>query len=48
MAKIENENLLEHDFDGIKELDNFLPPWWTWLFIFISYFQWPIYTLPCI
>ena len=30
----ERDILLDHNYDGIRELDNHLPPWWTALFYF--------------
>ena len=30
----EDTVLLDHNYDGIMELDNHLPPWWKWLFYF--------------
>ena len=39
----EAEVMTDHEYDGIKELDNNLPPWWVWGFAFTIF--WGIYYL---
>lgn len=34
----EKDILLNHDYDGIQELDNDLPPWWVWLYYLTIFF----------
>ena len=39
MNKDPNDPLLmDHEADGIRELDNNLPRWWVWLFVFCTVF----------
>lgn len=44
----EKDVMLDHNYDGIRELDNSLPPWWTALFyitivfslVYMIYYHW--------
>lgn len=35
----EKDMQMEHNYDGIKELDNKLPPWWVWGFYLTIFFS---------
>ncbi len=48
MSNDENDKLLDHEYDGIQELDNNLPLWWLWTFfgaIIFSFIYWIHYSL---
>jgi cytochrome c oxidase cbb3-type subunit 3 len=38
-VETEHELLLNHDYDGIKELDSQIPPWFLWLFYITIFFS---------
>ena len=46
MADQEQDRLLEHDYDGIREYDNPMPRWWLWMFYASIAFVPVYYILP--
>jgi len=38
-VETENDLLLDHDYDGIRELDSQIPPWFLWLFYITIFFS---------
>lgn len=47
MGNGDNDKLLDHEYDGIQELDNNLPLWWLWTFfgaIIFSFVYWIHYS----
>ena len=48
MDNNENDKLLDHEYDGIQELDNNLPLWWLWTFfgaIIFAFIYWIHFSL---
>ncbi|RME03294.1 MAG: cytochrome oxidase subunit III [Bacteroidetes bacterium] len=42
----EEDIMFDHEYDGIRELDNRLPPWWLWMFyasIIFAAVYWTVY-----
>lgn len=46
MADQEQDRLLDHDYDGIREYDNPMPRWWLWIFYASIAFVPVYYLLP--
>ena len=44
MAKSDDDRLLDHEYDGIREYDNPMPRWWLWIFYATILFV-PLYYL---
>lgn len=46
MANNDEDRLLEHEYDGIREYDNPMPRWWLWMFYATIIFAPLYYVLP--